>query len=127
MILIDMDFSIDYSQARALRQEREKLQKKRQSQNHQVRLSYDAQGQSFVLGGGQDEIHRILADLSKMSQIKTVTSPSPIQTAQHDVEQSLASSNDNNKMSPMPSPTPLRPLINSPHSIQLHLESSTDI
>lgn len=53
--------------AKALRKEREKLK----CNNQQVRLSYDANAQSFVLGGGSgDEIKKILSDLSKISQIK---------------------------------------------------------
>lgn len=61
-------------QARALRQEREKLAIARkensiQRQQQQVRLSYDPNDKAFVLGGDQDEIQRILSDLSKLSQL----------------------------------------------------------
>ncbi|KAL9180782.1 hypothetical protein ACHAXT_011235 [Thalassiosira profunda] len=55
--------------ARALRHEREKTAK-RKGASQEVRLSYDADEKSFVLGGGQDEITRILADLNRLSQAK---------------------------------------------------------
>ena len=110
------------SQARALRQEREKAAKKKESANQQVRLSYDANDKSFVLGGGQDEVQRILADLSKMSQIKTITSPMINHSTYN--EQSLASSGgvpQRRSNSPMPSPPPSHLSINmSPHSKKNH-------
>ncbi|KAL7527650.1 hypothetical protein ACHAXR_002059, partial [Thalassiosira sp. AJA248-18] len=53
--------------AKALRQERQKARSSRESSNQQVRLSYDVHEKSFVLGGEQDEIQRILGDLNKMS------------------------------------------------------------
>jgi len=43
----------------------------KESRNQQVRLSYDEQGKSFLLGDGHDEIQRIITDLNKISQIKS--------------------------------------------------------
>ena len=80
--------------AKALRKEREKLKStKQESNNQQVRLSYDASAQSFVLGGGSgDEIKKILSDLSKISQIK-----GPGDTS-------------NSPQMPIPSPQPSHPM-----------------
>mmetsp|Transcript_11170 Transcript_11170/g.20451 ORF Transcript_11170/g.20451 Transcript_11170/m.20451 type:complete len:232 (-) Transcript_11170:39-734(-) len=104
--------------ARALRQEREKAMAKRESNNQQVRLSYDEHEKSFVLGGGQDEIQRILTDLNKLSQIKGQGCQSPMASAprviNHHVcnNQHRTSGNGvihNNNAPPMPSPPPSRP------------------
>ncbi|KAL7545676.1 hypothetical protein ACHAWF_009025 [Thalassiosira exigua] len=87
--------------ARALRQEREKALAKRQSNNQEVRLSYDANDKSFVLDGGQAEVQRILADLSRISQAK---GQDPMTTPARNMGE-LEISND----VPMPSPPPPRP------------------
>lgn len=91
-------------QARALRLEREKAAAKRQCHNQQVRLSYDTNEKSFVLGGGQAEIQRILTDLCKISQIKG----QPIASSGSGDDQNDGVSHDNN-IHPMPSLQPLRP------------------
>ena len=82
--------------AKALRKERDKVKStKQESNNQQVRLSYDANAQSFVLGGGSgDEIKRILSDLSKISQIK-----GPGETEEQ-------------QQQPIPSPQPPHPMAN---------------
>ena len=42
---------------------------KRKEESHQnVRLSYDDSSGQFVLGGEESEVHRILQDLSKLTQ-----------------------------------------------------------
>lgn len=64
---------------------------KRKEEGHQnVRLSYDDSSGQFVLGGDESEIHRILQDLSKLTQ-------------KHDAMES-------NRGSPVPVPLPSRPL-----------------
>lgn len=60
--------------ARALRHEREKVVAKRENDHQQVRLSYDANDKSFILGGGRDEVQRILSDLNKISQTQEQSS-----------------------------------------------------
>lgn len=89
---------------------------KKESNNEQVRLSYDAHEKSFVLGGGQDEIQRILSDLSKMSHIKGQGSTSPFSNHPDGNQQGLASgggmsshNNTNSPQPPMPSPQPSHP------------------
>ena len=62
--------TINVEKARALRQEREKLIKRRETNLRQVRLSYNAGDQSFILGGEHDEIQRILSDLHNISQLQ---------------------------------------------------------
>ena len=89
-------------QARALRLEREKATAKRESNNQQVRLSYDTNEKSFVLGGGQTEIQQILTDLRKISQLKGQA------TGGSDDNQNGGVLHDNNSH-PTPSPQPLRP------------------
>ena len=89
-------------QARALRLEREKATAKRASNNQQVRLSYDTNEKSFVLGGGQAEIQQILTDLCKISQIERHA------TGGSDDNQIGGVLHDNNSH-PTPSPQPLRP------------------
>ena len=89
-------------QARALRLEREKATAKRESNNQQVRLSYDTNEKSFVLGGGQAEIQQILTDLCKISQIKRQAAVGS------DDNQNGGVLHDNNSH-PTPSPQPLRP------------------
>ena len=86
------------SQARALRQEREKsVAKKRECNNQQVCLSYDKHENSFALSGDQDEIQRILSDLSRISQ---GTTP-PIKVC----------SRSSNNTPPIPNPPPLHPIM----------------
>jgi len=75
--------------AKALRQEREKAAKSREQRHQNVRLSYDDSSGQFVLGGEQDEVHRILSDLSKLTQKQETTGRTPV---------------------PLPSPLPSRPL-----------------
>lgn len=83
-------------QAKALRQERDKAVK-RKEQSHlsqSVRLSYDGSSRQFVLEGeDQNEVNRILQDLSKLTQ-------------KHDD----TGSNHPSSSSPFPSPLPSRPL-----------------
>ncbi|KAL7428332.1 hypothetical protein ACHAXH_002846 [Discostella pseudostelligera] len=84
--------------ARALRQEREKsVAKKRECNNQQVCLSYDKHENSFALSGDQDEIQRILSDLSRISQ---GTTP-PIKVC----------SRSSNNTPPIPNPPPLHPIM----------------
>lgn len=77
-------------QAKALRQERDKAVKRKEESHQNVRLSYDDSSGQFVLGGHESEIHRILQDLSKLTQM-------------HDTM-------DSNRGSPVPIPLPSRPL-----------------
>lgn len=78
-------------QAKALRQERDKAVKRKEESHQNVRLSYDDSSGQFVLGGDESEIHRILQDLSKLTQ-------------KHDGMES------SNRGSPVPVPLPSRPL-----------------
>ncbi len=98
------------SQARALRQEREKaVTKKRERNNQQVCLSYDKHENSFALSGDQDEIQRILSDLSRISQGTTPpikVCPQPSRTS--------------NNTPPIPSPPPLHPVMTKTSTQQQH-------
>jgi hypothetical protein len=76
--------------AKALRQERDKVVKRREQSQQNVRLSYDDVSGTFLLGGDQDEVHQILSDLNKLTQKqKQSNRSSPV---------------------PLPSPLPSRPL-----------------
>ncbi len=112
-------------QARALRLEREKAAAKRKSNTQQVRLSYDANEKSFVLGGGQDEIQQILTDLCKVSQIKGLSTATG--GSNDDLNGGL--SHDNNSH-PTPSPQPLHPSINMSanvgHSYGMQTQNASD-
>ncbi|KAL3762770.1 hypothetical protein ACHAW5_000206 [Stephanodiscus triporus] len=112
--------------ARALRLEREKAAAKNQCHNQQVRLSYDINEQSFVLGGEQAEIQRILADLCKISQRKG----QPIASGASDDDQNDEVSHDNNTH-PTPSLQPLRPSNNmstyTGHSFEMQPLIESDV
>ena len=81
---------LSYLKAKALRQERDKAVKRKEESHQNVRLSYDDSSGQFVLGGEESEVHRILQDLSKLTQ-------------KHDTMES-------NRGSPVPIPLPSRPL-----------------
>lgn len=66
--------------------------KSREQINQNVRLSYDDSSGQFVLGGDENEVTRILTDLSKLTQ-----------------QQQTMGSNCSSPV-PLPSPLPSRPL-----------------
>lgn len=65
-------------QAKALRQERDKAVKRKEESHQNVHLSYDDSSGQFVLGGNEPEVHRILQDLSKLTQKQGSPVPIPI-------------------------------------------------
>ena len=85
----------------------------RESNNQQVQLSYDASGKSFVLGGEQGEVNRILGDLSKLSHVRgPTTMPTPVMNRVFDNTENLTSCRggaQNSIAPPAPSPPPVPP------------------
>eukprot|EP00956_Cyclotella_meneghiniana_P001454 scaffold1607_cov54-Cyclotella_meneghiniana.AAC.5 len=102
--------------AKALRHERDKAAARKESnRQQQVRLSYDKDDNAFVIGGSQDEVQRILSDLSNLSKLqspkKSFVSPSK-QGSSHCQQQKMGSesgSRSSNSVPPIPSPQPTRP------------------
>lgn len=82
-------------QAKALRAERDKAAKKREQVQQNVRLSYDDASGTYLLGGDQGEVQRIIRDLNKLAQVQS----HPNEVAR-----------GNQIPSPLPSPLPSRPL-----------------
>ncbi|KAL3786510.1 hypothetical protein HJC23_010676 [Cyclotella cryptica] len=103
--------------AKALRREKGKACAKSENAWHQqqIRLSYDANDKSFVLGGRQDEVQRILSDLSKITQIQEhgLTSPSGKNDNQQQCSDDVRSM-PINVPPPKPSPQPSHPSCASP-------------
>ena len=113
--------SLRGEQAKALRHERDKAAARKESnRQQQVRLSYDKDDNAFVIGGSQDEVQRILSDLSNLSKlqspIKSLASPlkeSRIRCQQQKTG-SESGSRSSNSGPPIPSPQPTRPTCPSP-------------
>ena len=85
-------------QARALRRERQNAVAGRDSNKQQVRLEYDEQHKAFMLGGGQDVVRKILADLSALSRVRG-----------YDDDGGPSPAAQRGAASPLPSPPPSRP------------------
>ena len=78
-----------------MRAERDKAAKKREQVQQNVRLSYDDASGTYLLGGDQGEVQRIIRDLNKLAQVQS--HPNEV-------------SRGNQIPSPLPSPLPSRPL-----------------
>jgi hypothetical protein len=89
------------------------------NREQQVRLSFDSDNNAFVLGGNQDEVQRILSDLSNLSKLQTPNKSSFSSPSKQSKQAQQLSTNEFGSMSlhnapPMPSPQPTRPNCTSP-------------
>ena len=93
--------------------------KESNQRQQEVRLSYDNDKNSFILGGNQDEVQKILSDLSNISKLQSPLTCATAFPLKHDnvgrQHLSESGSRSMNNGPPMPSPQPTRPNCPSPN------------
>lgn len=102
--------------ARALRRERDKLVSKKANDNcqrQQLHLAYDPDDKSFVLGGNQDEIQRILSDLNRISQSQDGPSVACGQSTPSKIDFGHDNEGPNYNQPPTQMSMPIRPVLNA--------------
>mmetsp|Transcript_24358 Transcript_24358/g.50585 ORF Transcript_24358/g.50585 Transcript_24358/m.50585 type:complete len:620 (+) Transcript_24358:193-2052(+) len=102
--------------ARALRRERDKLASKKANndcERQQLHLTYDPDDKSFVMGGNQDEIQRILTDLNRISQSQDGPSVACGRSIPSSIDFRRDNEGPNHNQPPTQMSMPVRPVLNA--------------